>query len=442
MSARSWCIVINNYTDEDIMALESMNYRYLIYGFEIGESGTPHIQGYIELGRVMRWTAIKKIIPRAHLDQRRGTRERARNYCKKGEQTHAEWDLFHEEGPNYGLNAEFVEFGDWNLGGQGRRTDLDFIREKCVDEGMRSVTAIGNLQQIKVAEKYLQYNEEGRDWKPQVVWLYGPTGVGKSRMARNLCDGDYYAKKDGTKWWDGYDNHEEVIIDDFRDSWWSFTTMLSLLDRYEHIVECKGASRQFRARTIIITSAHAPIDCYKNVGEDINQLLRRIDIIECVGNPTSNTDLLEEFTNITCNPKDLIQLQLDVAPPAAVASVPAAAAPQCPDIELKSNESVTLLCNNVEGVILRPLVTQLQEKNVDDTKYDNIDTNDILFDEIKKEYDEQALELKLSDIREKYNVLIVKTLMSRKSQQIINASINKLKADMDNELIKMQLEFN
>lgn len=264
MSARSWCFTLNNYTLAEIAQIESIPYRYLIYGYEIGDNGTPHLQGYIEFANPLRFAKIKSYIPRAHIEQRRGSRDEARNYCMK--------------------DNEFIELGDWNVGGQGRRNDLDFIRNLVNEEGMAAVAAIGNLQQIRVAEKYLQYNEEPRDSKPEVIWLWGKTGVGKSRMARKLCDDYYYSKKDGTKWWDRYDAHENVIIDDFRDSWWSLTTMLSLLDRYEHVVETKGGTRQFVAKKIIITSSIDPKLCYKNCGEDVNQLLRRIDYIEEMSN--------------------------------------------------------------------------------------------------------------------------------------------------------------
>lgn len=142
---------------------------------------------------------------------------------------------------------------------------------------MREVTLTGNMQQIRVAEKYLTYHEEPRDWEMEVEWYWGPTGSGKSRAARTkFADLDYYTKNTPTKWWNGYDGHEAVIIDDFRDSWWPITDMLSLLDRYERQVETKGGERQFRARRVIITSANPPSNCYRNCGEAVEQLLRRI----------------------------------------------------------------------------------------------------------------------------------------------------------------------
>jgi len=50
----AYVFVLNNYTDEDVDALsDAVNSMpeviYLDFGFEIGESGTPHLQGQIEL---------------------------------------------------------------------------------------------------------------------------------------------------------------------------------------------------------------------------------------------------------------------------------------------------------------------------------------------------------------------------------------------------------
>lgn len=256
----SFCFTINNYSLEDFADIEELIKRsqYTICGFEIGDQGTPHIQGYTELLKKTRFNSLKNIIKRAHIEARKGTAEQAATYCKK--------------------EGNWLEWGERRK--QGCRNDLDRVRISALEEGLRGVTAIYNLQQIKVAEKFLTYNEEPRDWKPEVIWIWGPTGTGKSRKARELCKEDVYTKNSGSKWWDGYDGHEYIIIDDFRDSWWEITYMLGLLDRYEFQVEIKGGYRQIRARTIVITSAKNPEDCYRSTGEAINQLIRRIDKIE------------------------------------------------------------------------------------------------------------------------------------------------------------------
>nr|WQA30167.1 MAG: rep protein [Cressdnaviricota sp.] len=85
---------------------------------------------------------------------------------------------------------------------------------------------------------------------------------------------------DHGKWFEGYDAHEDVIIDDFREGWCPFPTLLRLLDRYPYRIEVKGASRQFLAKRIFITSCHPPDKVYNNIrDEDMLQLGRRIDMI-------------------------------------------------------------------------------------------------------------------------------------------------------------------
>lgn len=228
--------------------------QFVIFGCETGEGGTFHWQGYAELKQPCRWSTIERLAFRWHIERRMGTQAEAIRYCQKDS--------------NYVCHGRRRE--------QGSRGDLDRIRGIAHEDGMRTVCMVGNLQQIRVAEKFLTYCEEPRNWVTEVHWLYGPSGCGKSRRARELCGEDMYTKNTGSKWWDGYDNHEYVIIDDFRDSWWPITYMLALLDRYEFLVEYKGGYRQFRAKTIIVTSINHPDTMYANTGECKHQLARRL----------------------------------------------------------------------------------------------------------------------------------------------------------------------
>ena len=84
------------------------------------------------------------------------------------------------------------------------------------------------------------------------------------------------------KWFEGYDGHKKVLIDDMRKDFMKFHELLRLLDRYPMRVEQKGTSRQFVANHIIITSAYNPAMLFET-REDIHQLLRRIDNIEYLG---------------------------------------------------------------------------------------------------------------------------------------------------------------
>ena len=136
-----------------------------------------------------------------------------------------------------------------------------------------------NIQQIRMCEKYLTYCEKKRNWKPNVIWIWGPSGSGKTQLAHIICENEDTYMKDESQWWDGYDGHKNIIIDDFRGKQMNFTYLLKLLDRYELRVQIKGGYRQILAKNIIITSIHAPDRSYSFLEEEepMKQLYRRID---------------------------------------------------------------------------------------------------------------------------------------------------------------------
>jgi len=227
---------------------------------------------------------MKKLLPRAKIISADGPRESCRNYCMKGDQTKDEWKQLQEKGPNWGLNAKVTEKGNWGEGGSGRRNDIASIKQIALTEGMRAVTLVAtNAQQITVAEKMLKYHEKPKTWKPYVKWYWGDSGSGKSheimRQAKLINPDDIYQKNEDNKGFDGYDGHDIVIIDDFRDDWWKLTNMLHMLDSSGFKVESKGGMRQFRPHHIFITSIRHPKTYYNNCGEPIHQLLRRIEEI-------------------------------------------------------------------------------------------------------------------------------------------------------------------
>lgn len=103
-----WCFTLNNPTEEEeqrcVDQLESA--RYGIIGRETGESGTPHLQGFVIFQSNKRLRFLKNWLPRAHFEVARGTSVQASLYCKKDD--------------------DFDEFGELPTN-QGRRTDLEEI---------------------------------------------------------------------------------------------------------------------------------------------------------------------------------------------------------------------------------------------------------------------------------------------------------------------------
>lgn len=228
---------------------------YIIVGNEIGENNTPHLQIYAEFANGVTFKRVRAWFTRPpHIEARMGTRDQARAYSMK--------------------ENNYIERGEWRI--QGERNDLDAVRQQALDGGLQAVTRTRNAQQIRVAEKFLEYNEEERDWAPEVIWIWGAPGIGKSRQAAEIAGDRHTYHKDTTKWWSKYDAHEVVIINEFRDSMWELRFMLQLLDRYPFRVEYKGGFREMLARTIIITSVKPPESHYVGIQEDPHQLQRRI----------------------------------------------------------------------------------------------------------------------------------------------------------------------
>lgn len=259
--SRSYCFTINNYTQEDIDNCCKLKYQYILLGNERGEKNeTPHIQGYVYFQNPVSFNTIKKNISRGHIEICKGSCQSNINYCKK------ENDILYEDG---------------ETPKQGNRSDLHDIRDAIIrNEPMRDIITnySANYQAVKYAETIRRYIEPKRDFKPTVKWYWGETGTGKTFRAYQELGVDAYYQN-GTKWWDGYDAHEGVIIDDFRAHQMPFNQLLKLLDRYPYIIEHKGGSRQFLAKTIIITSPLHPSESF-GVNENMEQLIRRIDIIE------------------------------------------------------------------------------------------------------------------------------------------------------------------
>jgi len=83
----NWTFTLNNYRQEDFDHIEELHrqghFKYLIYGKEVGESGTPHLQGFCQLSKKQRFSGVKKLFgSKYHLEQAIYPWHAA-EYCKK-----------------------------------------------------------------------------------------------------------------------------------------------------------------------------------------------------------------------------------------------------------------------------------------------------------------------------------------------------------------------
>lgn len=118
---KQWCWTLNNPTDDEEQhladAYNAGSIVYHVYGREVGDNGTPHLQGYTAFEREITFRTVKIRLGsnRLHVEATRGTPAQASDYCKK--------------------DGDFEEFGTLPTTSQGRRTDLDSFYEWSDDFG-------------------------------------------------------------------------------------------------------------------------------------------------------------------------------------------------------------------------------------------------------------------------------------------------------------------
>lgn len=263
--ARGWCFTLNNYTEDDVTRLQQPNeaVAYICFGKEIAPStGTPHLQGYVFLCNPRGMSGVKKLIGKtAHIAYANGTPDDNVKYCSK--------------------EGDFYERGERPQ--QGKRTDLVEIRDKVLkgETNLYEIAqTVSSYQGLRMAEGLSKYVKAPAQCVKVVHWYYGPTGTGKSKLAFELAGEDYWVSGKDGKWYDGYWGQKVAIFDDFRGDFCPLHTLLRLTDRYPYRVEVKGGSIWFNPKTIIITSTYSPYECYSQVPESIQQLMRRITVLK------------------------------------------------------------------------------------------------------------------------------------------------------------------
>jgi len=260
--AKRWCYTLNNPTSEPQVSEDLVNYH--VYGEETGDSGTPHYQGFIIFKERMGMNTLKALIPRAHYEVAKGKNSQAANYCKK--------------------DGKYTEIGtlpaEPNIkGGEANKQRY---------ERAFKLAKSGELDSIDcdlLIKHYRTLKQVRIDYVTELdpldttsgIWIYGDSGIGKSSYARKTYPSAYV--KNCNKWWDGYQEEENVIIDDLDDSHAVLGHYLKRwADHYAFTAETKGGSLYIRPQKIIVTSQYRIEDIFKD-GPTAQALIRRFEFI-------------------------------------------------------------------------------------------------------------------------------------------------------------------
>lgn len=207
MARHGICWTFNNYTPETLIkargAVGVAGIKYICWGIEVGEQGTPHLQGYMQVNHD-KYARLQKVMGTCHMEKQKGDSKQAVDYCKK--------------------DGDFSEFGvyehiDSPKSRQGKRTDHDEVfkmvkegktYQEIVEANSGYAAKYGRFirEQVGVAREeagkaslLLEY--EGVSWKPwqkdvldtvegtadkrTIHWIWENQGnVGKSYLATYL----------------------------------------------------------------------------------------------------------------------------------------------------------------------------------------------------------------------------------------------------------------
>lgn len=256
--SRNFVFTLNNYTPELELSVQTNCVgicKYLVYGKEIAESGTHHLQGLVCFKNAKTRAAAKRFCGgrTSSLQVMKGTFKQASDYCKKEQRFIWVYGELPSDPKEKGAKSKarwtaivkMAKAANW---------------EAMADEYPQEFVCQYNKMKLiaKDFEKKLEplVSEFRNPTGDRNVWIQGPTGVGKTYAAKAYGD-DFY-KKNLNKWWDHYRGQANVIIDEVcpKQDWiGSFLKIWAQEDPF--IAEVKGGSRTIRPKRIIVTSQYS-----------------------------------------------------------------------------------------------------------------------------------------------------------------------------------------
>lgn len=200
MTSRRWVFTLNNYSQDEYDIVTSfcmsINCKYAVVGKEVGETGTPHLQGFVILESPQRLPYCRaNLSPRGHYERARATSAKAATYCKK----EGDWQEFGDFPGQQGKRSDIDDFVEWVKSAETTPTSREIAREypslylRYSAKLMELVTHIRPPVDLVTDIELRTWQEEARtsleaDPDDRSVWFFVDPegGKGKSTLVRYM----------------------------------------------------------------------------------------------------------------------------------------------------------------------------------------------------------------------------------------------------------------
>ena len=269
--------------DEEALRTALASYRWCGQLEQGKGTGYKHWQVFIMNKTQIRFSTLKRKLPTAHLEVRRGSQQQCLEYVVKSET---------RIGEPIGNIDEIKECAS-SVAGQGARSDLQRIADEVLLKGTpvrelimnRVASSPQGIRYAELAHKALMETKYGTENRLgiEVNYLCGGPGVGKTRMIHeNYPANSIYEVSSYKNPFDGYTDESVLVLDEFR-SQLEITLMLKLLDVYPFRMPARYYDK-IAAYTTVWVVSNEPIEAqYLEVQEQIPltwaAFLRRFDAV-------------------------------------------------------------------------------------------------------------------------------------------------------------------